>query len=372
VSSAVIQYQALDHVKEAAAALAPIDAKLASGEVKIKPDLEARLRLHQAIVARLQGGQDSFERSLKLSSEVIALRSTEYAPAAHFNAGLVKLRKSDFDGANRELEEAEVGGLSDRVKSEIYFWQAQLKQRQGDSGSAGQKYEDSAKEDPQNWRPIVAHAAMMAEASDQEVGALDKMQDLSRLDPDFYESYQRVTPYYPDPSGELLTKAERSFARIYGNHSTDSRAATALGMIAFLQKNPGKARGQISAALSETNPDRGAIVYSALLLEQKGGTENLKAAIDRFSQVKSNAPSAFLSMAIGRCLLKLGKLDDAHAALTESLQQSPYYAPAQYWMGVELQKHGDKKAALAKWSEALRYDPNYLRASQAIAEAGDT
>lgn len=368
LASAIIQYQALDRVKEGAAQLAPVEAKLAAGELKLKPELEGKLKLHLAIVNRLIGGNENLEKSTRYANDVVAMRVGDLGPAAHFTLGLAKLRKGDFDGAAKELEEADAPGISHRVKSEVYFWQGQLKQRRGDSGAAGGKYEDSFHEDGENWRAIVAQAGMMADASDQQIGALDKMQSMAHVDPEFYDTYQRVTPFFPDPSGEILSKADRSFEKLYAARATDSRAATARGIIGYLQKNSSKARTWITTALGESDPDKGALVYSALLLEQKGGAENLKTAVERLQQVKTGEPSSFLSMVVGRCLLKLGKLDDAHASFTESLQQTPDYSPAQYWMGVELSKHGDKKGAVAKWSEALRYDPNYLRASQAIAE----
>ncbi|HVO29105.1 MAG TPA: tetratricopeptide repeat protein, partial [bacterium] len=328
LASAVVQYQALDHAKEANAQLLPVAAKVDSGELKIKPELESRLRLHLAIVNRLLGTSESLEKSLRYSAQVT---SSELSPAAHFNAGLAKLRKSDFDGAGRELEEADAAGLSGHLKSEVYFWQGQLKQRMGEAGAAGGKYEDAFKADPNNWHAVVAQAQMMAESPDQEVPALDKMQDLAHVDPDFYDAYQRVTPFFADPVTDVLNKAAKSFERIYANRSVDPRASTAQGMVAYLQKNQARAARFFQAALQESDPDDGALVYSALLLEQKGGAENLKAAMERYQQVRAHAPSAFISLVIGRCSLRMGRIDDAIASLNESLQQAPDSTPGHYW-----------------------------------------
>jgi tetratricopeptide (TPR) repeat protein len=277
---------------------------------------------------------------------------------------MARLRKSDFDGADKEFEDSDSPNLDARVKGEIYFWEAQLKQKRGDIASAESKYEEVQKEDPYNWRAVIGYATMLAE-SDRIPEALDKMQDLAKVDPQFYELYQRVTLFFPDPTSELLARANAAFTKVYANEATDPRSSSALGMIAFLSGDKMKAQKYFDAALGEQNPDNAAYVYSGLLAESKG---SFAKALEDFQLMKSNIPSPFLSTAIGRVETATGEYDKAISDFQEALARSPDYPPAHYWLGVCYQKQGEKKQALAKWTDALRYDPNYLRASRAILE----
>lgn len=370
IASAVIQYQALGNVKDAAATLAPLEAKyLADGAVeKLRGDQLGRLRLHLAIVSRLSGQLD---RSLALSAKATADRDggAEVVPAAHFNAGLASLRKADWDGAERAFEEADAPGITGRQKSEIYFWQAQLRAKRGDVAGAGSKYEDAIREDNHNWRAIIGNAVLLADNLDRQIEGIEKMQDLAKTDPSFYDQYQRVSLFHPDPSRDMLDKAARVFGKVYEQHATDPRASAALGLVAYLAGNKSKADRHFQAALSEQTPDAASQVYSGLIAESRGTKLDLARALDKFTAVKSQAGSPFLSTAIGRVRMQQGDLEKAAGELEEALNRSPDYAPAHFWLGVLYQKRGDKRQALAKWGDALKHDPNYLRASRAILEA---
>lgn len=369
IAAAVIQYQALGNPKEASASLAPLESKyLADGATeKLRGDQLGRLRLHLAIVARLQGQLD---RSLALSAKAAADRDggAEVVPAAHFNAGLANLRKADWDGAEREFEEADAPGITGRQKSEIYFWQAQLRAKRGDVAGAGSKYEDAVREDGHNWRAIVGNAVLLADNLERQVEGIEKMQDLAKTDPNFYEQYQRVTLFHPDPSRELLDRAAIVFGKVYESHATDPRSSAALGLVAYLAGNKAKADRYFQTALSEQTPDAASQIYSGLIAEARGGKGDLSRALERFTLMKSQAGSPFLSTAIGRVRMQQGDFEKAAGELEEALNRSPDYAPAHYWLGVLYQKRGDKRQALAKWGDALKHDPNYLRASRAILE----
>ena len=366
IAAAVIQYQALKDLRGAAALLAPLENDfLAQG--KLRSDQANRLQLHLAILARLQGQLD---RSLDLSQKVIAANELEFTAAAHFNVGITKLRKADFDAADRALEEADAAGIDRQTRSEIYFWQAQLRARRGDTGGAGQKYDDSIREDPHNWKSIVGYAVLKGDALGQAIAALDQMQDLAKYDPEFYEQYQRVTIWYPDPTTDLLDKANATFQKIFAQESTDPRAASAMGILAFLQGRRPIAERYFAQAQSEARPDVASYIFTGLLLEAKGDKASLTRALDRYNQVRTRARSPFLSTAIGRISTKLGQHEKAVGDLQEALAQDPNYVPAHYWLGEAYQRRGDRRNAVEKWSDALKHDPKYLRASRAILENG--
>lgn len=369
VAAAVIQYQALGNVREADKLLGPLEAKyLAEGATeRMRSDLLNRLRLHLAIVARLQG---KFDRSLQLSQAVIDAREGELSPAAHFNAGLVQLRRADFDAAERSFEEADAPGIHARIRSEIYFWQARMRARRNDVPGAGAKYDDAIRADGHNWRAVVGYASLLVESLDRKIEGIDKLQDLARVDPDFYRQYQRVTLFYPDSTDDMVKDAIASFSRVYQSHQTDPRAASALGILFYLNGSSARAERFFQAALSEQRPDNAAYVFTGLIAESRGGKAGLARALQQYTHVKTSIPSPFLSTALGRVRTQRGEYEAAIGDYQEALQRSPDYAPAHYWLGVLYEKQGEKRQAVDKWADALKYDPNYLRASQAILEMG--
>ncbi len=366
IAAAVIQYQALKDTRGANALLAPLEAEFLA-QNKLRSDQANRLRLHLAIIARLQGQLD---RSLELSQKVIADNELEFASAANFNVGLTKFRKADFDGADRAFEEADAAGIDKQVRSEIYFWQAQLRARRGDTGGAGQKYDDAIRDDPHNWKAIVGYAILKGDALGQMIAALDQMQELAKYDPEFYENYQKVTPWFPDPTADLLDKANAVFSKIFAAEGADPRSASALGMLAFFQGRRPLAEKFFQQALGETNPDTASYVFSGILAEARGDRANLTRALDRYNTVRTQARSPFLSTAIGRVEAKLGQNDKAIGDIQEALSQDPNYVPAHYWLGEAYQRRGDSRMAIEKWSAALKNDPGYLKASRALLENG--
>lgn len=370
VSHAVVLYQALGNAKGAAAALAPLEERFLGGAPteKLRADQASRLKLHLATIARLTGNH---ARSIEMSRAVIAEKDLTYAPAASFNLGLTALRMGDFAEADRAFDEADVPGLRDRVQSEIYFWHGLTKQRRGESQGAESSFEDARKEDENNWRAVLAHAVLLGESGERDIEALAKMQDLANVDPTFYDQYQRLTLYFPDPSSDLLAAAQTIFTRIHTKtHGTDPRSSTALGFIALFAGNRNKAAGHATAALNEAHPNAAAFVLAGLIAEGRGGKANLDGALDRYTVAKSSSPSAFLSTAIGRVEAGRGNCDKAMNDLQDALNRSPDYVPAHYWLGVCYQKKGEQKQAIGKWADALKYDPDYVRASRAIFETG--
>lgn len=370
ISHAVVEYQALGDAKEAARILAPLEQRFLGGAPaeKLRADQASRLKLHLAVIARLNR---DYARSIEMSKAVVADKDLTYAPAANFNLGLTALRKGDFAEADRAFDEADVPGLKDRAQSEIYYWHGVTKQRRGESQGAESAFEDARKEDTNNWRAVLGHAVLLGESGERDVEALARMQDLANVDPTFYEQYQRVTLYFPDPATDLLADAARVFSRIHTKtHGTDPRSSTALGFISLLSGNRTRAAGYAVAALNEANPDAAAFILSGLIFEGKGGKPNLDAAIEKYTVAKSDVPSAFLSTAIGRAEAGRGDCAKAMSHLQDALNRSPDYAPAHYWLGVCYKKKGDEKQAIEKWADALKYDPDYVRASRAIFEAG--
>jgi tetratricopeptide (TPR) repeat protein len=214
---------------------------------------------------------------------------------------------------------------------------------------------------------VVAHAALLGKSGERDTEAMAKIEDLAQIDPTFYEQYQRVTLFYPDPPTELLALAQKTFERIHtATHGTDARSSTALGIVAFLSGNRAAASVHITRALGEVPPDAAAFVFAGLLAESKGDKRNLDAALAQLTEAKSQVPSAFLSTAIGRVEIQRGNYQKAMSDLQDALNRDPEYSPAHYWLGVAYQKKGDSRQAVDKWAAALKHDPNFVRASRAM------
>lgn len=366
ISYAVIQYQALGNTKDAAAALAPLEQKYLQAGTKetLRTEQLARLRLHLAILARLQG---NYARSIELSRAVIAGGDLQYSAAASFNIGLASLRNKDLQTADKALDEANASGLDNRSQSEVLFWHGIVKMQRSEIQPAESAFEDSKKEDGQNWRAVIAHAALLGLSGERDIEAMAKMEDLALIDPLFYDQYQKVTLFFPDPTTELLTLAQKTFTRIHtATHGTDARSSTGLAIIAYFGNNRVKAQQAVTNALAESSTDPAANVFAGLLAEQKGGKAGLDKAMEYYMVAKSDAPSAFLSTAIGRVELQRGNAQKGETSLQDALNRDPGYAPALYWLGVASQKKGDSRQAIAKWSEALKHDKNFVKASKAM------
>ena len=68
--------------------------------------------------------------------------------------------------------------------------------------------------------------------------------------------------------------------------------------------------------------------------------------------------------------LAVNRLDDVMALADVTLKNDPYAEEMYYYKGRVFQKCGDDNAAREQFNLALKHNPNFARARQALGQAG--
>lgn len=90
-------------------------------------------------------------------------------------------------------------------------------------------------------------------------------------------------------------------------------------------------------------------------------------ALEMYAKAAKLAPRDYKNfMKMGIVYTELGKYQDAFKALNAANKEEPGNADVLYYIGVAAEKNGDKKGAADMYKEALRFDPNYKDAKDAL------
>jgi len=150
-------------------------------------------------------------------------------------------------------------------------------------------------------------------------------------------------------------------------------------LMGFYQQAPSMAGGGMdkayaqAAAIKELDADRGRLAYAQLFASEKKYTE----ASAQFEEVLSAQPDNYLALfQIGRIAALSGEridrgIETLRKALT--LTPSPGAAPheAAHWrLGMLLEKKGDIAGARAAYEAALRLNPKFQQAIEALKKLG--
>jgi len=69
--------------------------------------------------------------------------------------------------------------------------------------------------------------------------------------------------------------------------------------------------------------------------------------------------------------LAVNRLDDVMALADVTLKNNPYAEEMYYYKGLVFQKRGDENAAREQFELALKHNPNFVRARQALERLRD-
>lgn len=95
--------------------------------------------------------------------------------------------------------------------------------------------------------------------------------------------------------------------------------------------------------------------------------KNWDEALEMYAKAAKLAPRDFKNfMKMGIVYTNMGKYQDAFKALNAANMEEPGNADVLYYIGVAAEKSGDKKGAADMYKEALRFDPNYKEAKEAL------
>lgn len=137
-----------------------------------------------------------------------------------------------------------------------------------------------------------------------------------------------------------------------------------LGYTYFLKEKYDEAIRQFQTAV-ELDPKYYQAYYNMGLVyeEQKRWDD----ALEMFTKAAKLAPRDYKNfLQMGIIYTEMGKYQDAFKALNAANNEQPGSADILYYIGVAAEKSGDKKGAADMYKEALRFDPNYKEAKDAL------
>lgn len=101
------------------------------------------------------------------------------------------------------------------------------------------------------------------------------------------------------------------------------------------------------------------------------GLKQYESAGVQFKRLADQYPRHELAwLSLGRTYLELGKKDEAVQALEHTLAINPTSSDIRFSLGQAYDQTGKKDAAIAQYKEALRYDPQYKQATEALSRLG--
>lgn len=220
---------------------------------------------------------------------------------------------------------------------------------------------------------------------DDSDGAVKAFEKAAELAPDNSEVHRRLGDGYGFSAQRagMLSKfgwAKKCLAAYEKAVALDPQnLAARQSLLGYYQQAPGMVGGGMdkayaqAAEIKKLDADRGRIAFAQLYAAEKKWTE----AFTEFEEVLKTDPENYLALfQVGRIAAMSGeRVDRGLATLQKALTLSPSAGAAghdaAHWrLGMLLEKKGDKPAAKSAYEAALKINPKFQQAIEALKKLG--
>lgn len=314
------------------------------------------------------------------------LNATSFVPAPDWDGAISALRASVLK--NDSADAHNMLGLL-------------LGRKGADSGEVLAEFREAVRLRP-DFAAAHNNMGLVLAQSDDDEKAIAQFREAIRINPDYADAHANLgaTLMPTDVEAAILelersvflsptlVKAQFNLAEAYANSPSHGAAKQIEVLRKVVSLSPTFARGHMALgkALLQTGavPEAVTELQEAIRLDSQSGEAHYQLGLAlarsgkqqegtaevqkgrQLSAADERNQNANLDIAEGRAALAKGELEQAAAKLRHAIQLQPDSAEAEHFLGVVLDKQGDREGAAAAYEKALDLNPGDARARYAL------